>query len=310
MKTDSFLSPAARRSLHLALQAHLPAAARAEPRLQAALEQGAQHPGKLVRGLLVLAAARRHGLGAAHAARLACAVEYFHTASLLLDDLPCMDDAGLRRGQPCVHRRFGESTAILAALALINRAYALVGVALARQPATVRLRATAWLDRSLGVDGLVGGQAWDLAFGGTDRSASLVSRIAAGKTGALFQLAVQVPATLARPSAAERRALDALCVYWGQIYQIVDDFSDLAAPAAESGKTAGRDRALARPNLVVALGAGPARARLLRLDRQAHQALATLEARRPARWSYLSELHAALLRLPVHSLAEVQHRAA
>jgi geranylgeranyl pyrophosphate synthase len=310
MKTipRSDLSPL--RGLPAALFRHLPSAARGEPRLLAALRQGAEHPGKLLRGNLVLTAARRHGLAPGHAARLACAVEYFHTASLLLDDLPCMDDAGLRRGQPCVHRRHGEATAILAALALINRAYALVGEALARRPLAVRRRATTWLDRSLGLAGLVGGQAWDLAFASTDRSPALVSRIAAGKTGALFALAIQLPATLARPTLTERQSLDALCVYWGQFYQIADDLSDLAATPAATGKTVGRDRALARPNLALALGRKRALERLARLDHQARRSLATLRVRGGARWDYLAELHAALVRLTAPRQEEAQHRAA
>ncbi|MBA4138220.1 MAG: farnesyl-diphosphate synthase [Opitutus sp.] len=297
------------RALRAALHRHLPAAAQAEPRLVAALAQGAAHPGKLLRGRLVLAAAHRHGLGARRASKIACAVEYFHTSSLLLDDLPCMDDAVVRRGQPCVHRRHGEATAILAALALINRAYALVGEALVTQPLRVRARAVAWLDRSLGLAGLVGGQAWDLAFARSTRSPALVSRIAAGKTGALFVLAVQLPATLARPSRAEQRALDALCIYWGQLYQIADDLSDVTACTAVSGKTSGRDRQLARPNLAVALGSARAQARLVRLSGQAERALTTLRARGGGRWDYLWELHAALVRLPAAHV-EAQHHAA
>lgn len=302
------MSPTGTAPLRAALLRHLPAAARGEPRLLAALRQGAEHPGKLVRGRLVLAAARSHRLARARALELACAVEYFHTASLLLDDLPCMDDAALRRGQTCVHRRHGEATAILAALALINRAYALVGRALADHPRTVRLRAVALLDRALGVAGLVGGQAWDLAFVRTDRSPALVGRIAAGKTGALLDLAVRLPAALARPGPAERRALAALCVYWGQLYQVADDLADLGGRGMPD-KTAGRDRALARPNLALALGPARAEARFHRLARQAARALAALRARGGGRWDYLWELHAAVARLPAPA-AEAVHRAA
>ncbi len=295
-------------ALRAALHRHLPAPARAEPRLLAALRQGADHPGKLVRGRLVLAAARSHRLPRARALELACAVEYFHTASLLLDDLPCMDDAAVRRGQTCVHRRHGEATAILAALALINRAYALAGRALAVYPRAVRLRATALLDRALGLAGLVGGQAWDLAFGRTDRAPALVGRIAAAKTGALLDLAVRLPAALARTSPAERRALAALCVYWGQLYQVADDLADLRGGTAP-GKSTGRDGALARPNLALALGTARAEARFHRLTRQAARALAALRARGRGRWDYLSELHASVARLPAPA-AEAAHRAA
>lgn len=295
-------------ALRAALLRQLPAAARAEPRLEAALRQGADHPGKLVRGRLVLAAARSRRLPRARALELACALEYFHTASLLVDDLPCMDDAALRRGQTCVHRRHGEATAILAALALINRAYALVGRALAGHPRAVRLRATALVDRALGLAGLVGGQAWDLAFARTDRAPVLVGRIAAAKTGALLDLAVRLPAALSRPRPGERRALAALCVYWGQLYQIADDLADLRGGTAP-GKTTGRDRTLARPNLALALGPARAEARFHRLVRQATDALDALRARGGGRWDYLSALHASVARLPADA-SEAEHRAA
>jgi geranylgeranyl pyrophosphate synthase len=281
--------------LATALVRHAPAAADSEPHLRAALGQAVAHPGKLLRAALVLTGAEHHGLAPRHAERLACAVEYFHVASLVLDDLPCMDDAQLRRGQPCVHRRHGDATAILAALALINRAYALVGEALAAQPQRVRSAATAALDRALGLAGLVGGQAWDLAFAQTDRTAARVSRIAAAKTGALFQLAVLLPAALARPTAAERRHLRALCVYWGQLFQIADDLRDVASSPFVEGKTTGRDAALTRPNLALALGFGPARKRLARLHAQGGRALGRLETDGGARWSYLRRAGAALV---------------
>lgn len=300
---------AAERALRKALAHHLPAAARGERRLLAALRQGAAHPGKMLRGRLVLAAALGHGLSNPRALELAVAVEYFHTSSLLLDDLPCMDDAVVRRGQPCVHRVHGEATAILAALALINRAYALVASALAAQSASVRRQATAALDRALGLPGLVGGQAWDLAFAQTERSAALVSRIAAGKTGALIALAVELPAALARPSRVERRALKALTVYWGQLYQIADDLNDVLTGSAAAGKTSGRDRLLGRPNLALALGLDRARARWARLDRQAQRALDALRTARGRRWDYLVTAHAALTQPGVRH-DETQHHAA
>ena len=106
----------------------------------------------------------------------------------------------------------------------------------------------------------------------------------------------------------ERRALRALCVYWGQLYQIADDLADLGGRGA-SDKTAGRDRALARPNLALALGSARAEARFHRLARQAARTLATLRARGRGRWDYLWELHAAVARLPAPA-AEAAHRAA
>jgi len=275
--------------LAAALVRHVSTGAGAEPRLKAALAHVTGQPGKLLRAELVFKAAVRHGLTVDAAERLACAVEYFHTASVVLDDLPCMDDATQRRGRTCVHRQHGDATAILASLALINRAYALINEVLAAQPRRVRVDALECLDRSLGAAGLVGGQAWDLAFARTDRSAGMVSRIAAEKTGALFALAILLPASLAKPRPAERRALRALCVYWGQLFQIADDLRDVMSSTFEAGKTTGRDRLLARPNLALALGLPAARVRMARLVAQSDRVLAELAARGGTRWAYLRE---------------------
>lgn len=272
--------------LAFALREFAPSVRHLEPHLDAAIAQATTETGKLVRARLALEASRTHGLGEAEALQLACAVEYFHTASLLLDDLPCMDDAATRRGLPCVHKLHGEATAILAALALINRAYALLGFALADQPVAMRLQATACVDAFLGPAGLVGGQAADLRYGEGPRGVRAVSRIAAAKTGSLFWMAVYLPALAARPDEGERRALKALCVYWGLIFQAIDDLGDLEKGDEEAGKSTGRDDALARPNLALEIGAAAARARVARLAGQAERALRRLESR-GARWSYL-----------------------
>jgi geranylgeranyl diphosphate synthase, type II len=241
----------------------------------------------------VLAGARRHGLPGALALQLACAVEYFHASSLLLDDLPCMDDATLRRGQSCVHRVHGEATAILASLALINRAHVLVGFAYAAYPPVVRVQAALLLDDALGVSGLVGGQARDLRFGEGETGRREIGRIAAAKTGALFKLALVLPALAAEPAVQEFRLLKALALYWGQWFQACDDMKDVLATPASAGKDTRRDRALARPNLVHALGPVAARRRIARLEAQIERARQRLQQHGP-QWEYLGQFHAAL----------------
>lgn len=277
--------------LAAALRDYAPLTSRMERHLEAAILQATGDTGKLIRARLAHEAAREHGMGETEALQLACAVEYFHTASLVLDDLPCMDDADTRRGAPCVHRVHGDATATLAALALINRAYALVGFAFMEQPAAVRWQAQVCVDGCLGPAGLVGGQAADLRFAETGGGAREVGRIAAAKTGALFWLAVFLPALAAQADAAERRDLKALCVYWGLAFQGMDDLVDLMKTSAEAGKSTGRDGRLARPNLALALGAPAARARVARLARLAGEAAERL-AGRGTRWAYLKRFQA------------------
>jgi geranylgeranyl diphosphate synthase, type II len=276
------------------LREYAPRAAGMEAHLEAAITQAVSSPGSLQRARLVDAAARHHGLGEGTAAQLASAVEYFHAASLLLDDLPCMDDATLRRGLPCVHRVHGEATAILAALALINRAHVLIGIAYAAYPAAVRMQAALSLDDSLGINGLVGGQARDLRFGEGETGSREIGRIAAAKTGALFKLALVLPALAASPGPEEFRLLKALALYWGQWFQACDDMKDVLATPSQAGKDTGRDRALVRPNLVIALGPVAARRRLARLESQIARAGQRLR-QRGAQWAYLEQFQAVLM---------------
>jgi geranylgeranyl diphosphate synthase, type II len=267
--------------LNDALREYSPASPGTEAHLHAALDQATSHPGRLVRAQLVHQAARIHGLGEPESLQLACAIEYYHLASLLLDDLPCMDNALTRRGQPCLHRTHGDATTILAALALINRAYALIGLALVAQPGALRVRALACLDVCLGTGGIIGGQARDLRFAGHRPSPREVSVIAAAKTGALLSLAVYFPALLGNPSERELHLLKALCLYWGLAYQGLDDLQDVLGSSIDSGKTTGRDRLMQRPNLAVALGVTAARRRVKRLLAQAGRAVS----------AYLVEFH-------------------
>lgn len=288
MKSFDFSSDEARRKITDALLEHAPTGPLAEGSLHAAVTEAVARPGKLVRARLVLATTTAHGLDEEMGLTLAVAVEYFHLASLLLDDLPCMDNAMTRRGRPCTHVVHGDATALLAALAFINRAYALVGFTLATQPGVIRIQVQACLDACLGTAGLLGGQARDLRFAASDRSAAEVSRIAIGKTGAMLWLGLLLPSILAAPVREERRALEALCVYWSLAFQALDDVQDVLATSVEAGKTTGRDRDLTRPNLAMAIGVPETFRRIARLLAQAERRLASLTAIRPA-WGYLEE---------------------
>lgn len=274
-----------------ALIAYAPAPAAAATPLRDALESAVRNPGHLVRASLVLEAADSQGIPRTQAEQLACAVEYWHLASLLLDDLPCMDDATERRGQPCIHKRFGESTAILASLALINRSYTLIHAAFSARPLAIRRQAIQLVDRVLGPSGLVGGQAHDLAFDASSNRGRDTGRIAWMKTGTLLWLCIALPSLWTRSSAHDRRALRRLCIHWGLAYQGVDDLKDLFASSTFLGKTTQRDTALGRPNLALAIGVPAAHARVQRLLRLAGLTIQHLVAENP-RHLYLARWHA------------------
>ena len=248
-----------------------------EKHLLGVLRQTLDTPGAMNRALLAGSLMDAWGAPAERCTQVATAIEYWHAASLLLDDLPCMDNASERRGESCAHTRFGEAPAILGALGLINKAYSLAWSAMSGCGATSRTLAAELIEECLGVQGILNGQALDLAFQESDRTAREVLRIADGKTGTLLRLTLQWPALMAGVTDPVRQeALHQLAIAWGRVYQIMDDAKDLHMSARESGKTAGRDLLNGRPNLVVALGGALACETLQVELRRAESAIATL----------------------------------
>jgi geranylgeranyl pyrophosphate synthase len=219
-----------------------PAAARPE-RVHEAMLDALTSPGKRLRPALALAVAEMFGQRSAAVLDLACAVEMVHACSLIFDDLPAMDDAALRRGRPTVHRAFGEATAQLAGLALLNRAYGVVAEAAHRL--TLR-RYTAedlvhHLSAAVGSDGLIGGQALDLAATPEEHDLALLEYIHSHKTGALFIAAGELGAMAAD---ARRRDLETITRFaknLGLAFQISDDLIDATQTEEEAGKDVGQD---------------------------------------------------------------------
>jgi len=257
----------------------LPAAT--EPHLRAALDRVLSNPGSLIRPQIVASMFAAYDLPAARAAELGFALEYFHTASLLFDDLPCMDDATERRGQPSIHVEFGEAGAILTALALINRAYALTWKSVAGCSTANQAAAFDYIERYLGVGGLLNGQSMDLNYASLRSGHHVTEQIAMGKTVSLIRLTLVFPGILGGASPDELQLLDRVAVCWGLTYQIVDDLKDVLHTNAESGKTHSRDISLGRPNIALAIGIPEAVQRLTRLIAIGDRMLQRLVDRRP-----------------------------
>jgi geranylgeranyl pyrophosphate synthase len=268
-------------SLREAFEAGLPLFPETESHLRDALLQTLHRPGSMVRAQMVFEMATHYGLAAGSASQLAIAVEYFHTASLIFDDLPCMDDAATRRGEPCIHRTHGEATAILAGLGLVNRAYALAWQAIQTAPAEHRPAAGRYLEKCLGVAGVLNGQSQVLHYATLPQNARTPQTVALGKTVSLIQLSLVLPALLAGASETEQQLLERLARFWGLSYQIIDDLKDRFSRSELTGKTAARDELLHRPNAVLQAGARPAFRRLKRLLRLGDCALNRLSACRP-----------------------------
>ena len=272
-----------------AFRSSLPLAAETEPHLRGALQQTLSHPGSMVRANLVYDMAGAYGLAEDRSQKLAVAVEYFHTASLLFDDLPCMDDATQRRGEPCIHRSHGEAAAVLAALGLVNRAYALLWSGLAGSTPAQQAAAGNYVEKCLGVEGVLNGQSQDLHYASRTGKRPSPQQIATGKTVSLIQLSLVLPALLGGAEPAEVKLLERLAAFWGLSYQAIDDLKDVFQASEQTGKTAARDASLNRPNLALAIGAPNAFRRLERLMRLGDCTLDRLVERLPS-LVFLTEL--------------------
>lgn len=265
-----------------------------EPRLRAVVEDTLAHPGSLARAQLAFGLGIRLGVPTGRALRLAVAVEYFHASSLILDDLPAMDDAAERRGRPCPHRVWGEAAATLGALAFITRGYALLWEGIAPLPPRRRDRAAALVAECLGLAGILDGQSRDVHFADRPRGDGEMLRVEAAKTVPLIRLALLLPALAAGLEERTLARLERLAAGWGLAYQVLDDFKDDLLSDDEAGKTTHRDRSLGRPNLAVRSGHRQAIARLAALLDAAADELAALARRSARRWEPLARLQASL----------------
>jgi geranylgeranyl pyrophosphate synthase len=289
--------------LERAFQAAMALPPHLDQRFEAALRHVLHHPGSMVRPRTVYQLARAFGLLAHSAMDLAVALEYFHTASLVFDDLPSMDNASSRRGAPCVHVAFGESGAILAALALINRAYALTWKAISSAPAGLQAQAMHYLEERLGLHGVLNGQSLDLNYSQLPHNAQTTERIACGKTVSLIRLTLVFPAILGGATANELQLLEHVAHCWGLSYQMVDDLKDVLQSSGETGKTSARDEHLDRPNSALVLGVPAAVERLTHLIDEGDRTLRRLLVDRPS-LEFLRRLRASLQ----HELSRVTER--
>ena len=211
--------------------------------LRAPIGQALTSPGKRVRGILLIAAGEAFGCRAEKLVAAAAALEMVHTSSLVLDDLPAMDDALLRRGQPALHRAFGEDIAILVSVALLNHAYGFVSETHARL-APRRWPMETVLARvvdAVGWDGTIAGEAVDLHSGDSPLDFDTLEYIHSRKTGALFVAAAAVGGMLANANPAPLQRIEVYAKNLGLAFQITDDILDVTSQPEVLGKDVGKD---------------------------------------------------------------------
>ena len=228
--------------------------------------------GKRLRPTLLCASYEAlHGTNRA-VAELAAAVEVVHAYSLVHDDLPCMDNDDLRRGQPTTHRAFDIRTATVAGYQMVSLAARVVAQACVTLglDAPRRRAVSRELFRAAGAGGMIGGQVLDLESEGRRLSADALTEVHRRKTGALISAACVVGA-LAVPDAPPA-AVESLRGYGdaiGLAFQIADDVLDATATSVQLGKTAGKDAVAAKSTFVSLHGVGGARAEAERLSAEA-----------------------------------------
>lgn len=214
--------------------------------------------GKRLRAFLVMESARLHGVSDDAALPVAAAVEALHAYSLVHDDLPAMDDDDLRRGQPTVHVKWTDATAILAGDALQTLAFQLLTDPRIGPP-DAQVRLVSALAQASGAAGMVWGQALDIAAetAGTPLDLDAITELQGGKTGALIRFAATAGPLIAGDDPA---ALDSYAVALGLAFQIADDILDVTGDEAVTGKRVGKDAGAGKATFVSLLGLDGAQA--------------------------------------------------
>lgn len=243
------------------------------PELMAAIRHGALGGGKRLRPFLVMESAALFEAPHEAALRIAAALECVHCYSLIHDDLPAMDDDDMRRGQPTVHRAFGEANAILAGDSLLTFAFDLIADEATSLPAEIRIRLVKKLARAAGMGGMAGGQAFDLAAADERPDEAGIIRLQAMKTGALIRFACEAGAQIGGATEDEQERLAEFGSAIGLAFQLADDLLDATADAAVLGKATGKDEGAGKATLVSMHGIDWTRRQLEGLVTQAGELL-------------------------------------
>lgn len=214
--------------------------------------------GKRIRPVLLLEWCRLCGGTVDAAMPFAAAIECIHSYSLVHDDLPCMDNSPLRRGKPSAHAKYGETMALLAGDALLNRAFEIMLSAENVEPRAA-LRASAQLADNAGVYGMIGGQVLDLDSEGKQIDLDTLKRLQEGKTAALLVAACRMGAILGGGTDEQIESAGRYGYYLGLAFQVVDDILDVTATTEELGKPVGSDDENEKNTYVSLLGLEQAR---------------------------------------------------
>src|SRR5437763_4378650 len=244
-------------------------------RLLEARRHAAIGGGKRLRPLLTVAAARLFAIDRNRAIRVGCAIEAIHVYSLIHDDLPCMDDADLRRGKATVHMAFGEADAVLAGDSLHALAFEILANPETNSDPWVRCELVLELARAAGPHGMAGGQMMDLVAEGAALDLPAITRLQQLKTGALIEYAVEAASIMAKLPVEARTPYRGYARNIGLAFQIADDLIDVSGDEAAAGKRTGKDAHAGKATFVSLLGEERARQQAGLLVQQAIEHLSS-----------------------------------
>jgi geranylgeranyl pyrophosphate synthase len=223
------------------------------PRLKDALFYAGLSPGKRIRAALVYGMADGFQIPLEQVDSLACSIEFIHAYSLVHDDLPAMDDDDLRRGRPTCHKAFDEATAILVGDGLLTMAFQI----LSHAPylyAEQKLLAIQWLSQAAGQQGMIAGQALDIAAEQQAIPLAELTQLHQLKTGALIKTALLFGAIISPGFLQHQACIEKMGEKIGLAFQIQDDILDIESDTETLGKTQGRDIELDKSTFPKLLG--------------------------------------------------------
>ena len=232
--------------------------------------------GKRIRPILTKAVLDAMKVDASLYKEFLCALECIHTYSLIHDDLPAMDNDDYRRGNLTNHKVYGDGMAILAGDGLLTYAFQLC-TENTTASAEQKIKAIQCLATAAGPEGMVGGQAFDLLSEGKHIPLEELKVLHSGKTGALFNAAIELGLILSNADQAKYAAYMTYANCLGLLFQITDDILDVTGTIEELGKTPGSDIRQDKSTYVSLLGIDEARNEAHAVAQKAHAALATIE---------------------------------
>ena len=208
-----------------------------------AMTYSVMNGGKRIRPLMMLASAKTLDIDIQDVIPFSASIELLHSFSLIHDDLPCMDDDSLRRGQPTTHIRFGEATATLAADSLQSLAFEIMAKAKFPQSKSSQLELISMIAKSIGSEGMAGGQSLDLDSENKKLDAVNVEHIYMLKTGKLLQASILAPTYFRKLNKEKVSALTSFSTFIGVGFQIQDDLIEAEGDIDTIGKSVNSDKA-------------------------------------------------------------------